>query len=1134
MKIAKKISLGIFTVIVASLVLLSVMLGFMDWNEYRSTLAKIASDGSGLKVELDGTVSMSLFPSPQISAETVSLSPQSADVTRPFATADKIDLKISLFSLLRGDISFERLDLDGLELTVAENSEGGWWIEGWPAAEDTGPSEASGRGLGFDSLRVENARITVAQANTARRQLIIPTLDFVGSLPKGPLDWDGEFLLDGEQVKTMGRLRPVKVRDAISLRAEFDVSGGSLILSGRLDPDGALTGRVEGQGTDIISYANTLGFLATANRAFESGPKKPFKFDVQVGGQRSLIEVDTRELLIGDTRGRFELAIAVMDRASITGAVSLGVIKADAWQGLTFAPSEEENFDFPFSATVDLDIEGIENARGVTQHIGASVTVTGSDVTVQKIQAMLPGGSTLTAGATFSSSNDFDGTYRLDSGNLPALLRWLDIDLNDKIATGRLATASVSGQLLSGPAGWQFAVTEGKVDTTRFAGTMSGPRGIYRPEKIFVSIADLNVDAYQTGSAANSKAGGTGRETIAQQLDKLLIDTDDLALSVEATNLFWQSESIRKVNFDADVKRSGLAVRNLTASMGQGVLKLEASADKSTGAWTLDTSGSLQNVPVSFVTAFAKDSSAHLQALNVSALNGSFSVRGQLSDMRVTADFTAPGNALSASGTVAVAGQSLSSYAIQGNIQHGDLSDILKANDITLYQPVAIEAAYSLEKTGSAADTSFRLGGKLAGGQVQISGSGTENTLTAKMSVDHPNAGYLSDLLGTGIFPTPDQPATIEANIKKTGDVLSLSDIIMRNAGTSLTGHVDVAANNTIKGRARLAGLTIDATKSSEPSAKTLTDTEISFPWQDAAGTLAIELQDISIFGQKVAAPSAQAILGDGVMRITLGDDASLNGGRLRGQVDLLSDAVPSFHVTVDATQFDLASLLLGGGLKPVINGGGSVRLDLGGKGRTLRDMKQSLTGEGQIEGFAGTLNFLSVPSIVQTMTTADTATGFLKSIGTHFRQGQTSVNKFNASFTMDGGVALFETLDAFGDWGSLTLDGQVNLADDLLNLKGLLELVKPQDTPAIPVSYTGSLSAPATDWQSRLFEKFVIADIERRFRSVVFQELEQKQKTTGGTQQSPGSAVFGRALELLNKIQKKPEKDAAETETNN
>ncbi|WP_189775040.1 hypothetical protein, partial [Thalassotalea marina] len=79
-----------------------------------------------------------------------------------------------------------------------------------------------------------------------------------------------------------------------------------------------------------------------------------------------------------------------------------------------------------------------------------------------------------------------------------------------------------------------------------------------------------------------------------------------------------------------------------------------------------------------------------------------------------------------------------------------------------------------------------------------------------------------------------------------------------------------------------------------------------------------------------------------------------------------------------------------------------------------------------------------------------------------------------------------------------------------------------------------GSLSAPATDWQSRLFEKFVIADIERRFRSVVFQELEQKQKTTGGTQQSPGSAVFGRALELLNKIQKKPEKDAAETETNN
>eukprot|EP00657_Telonema_sp_P-1_P010444 TRINITY_DN488_c0_g1_i3.p1 TRINITY_DN488_c0_g1~~TRINITY_DN488_c0_g1_i3.p1 ORF type:complete len:168 (+),score=44.99 TRINITY_DN488_c0_g1_i3:173-676(+) len=118
-----------------------------------------------------------------------------------------------------------------------------------------------------------------------------------------------------------------------------------------------------------------------------------------------------------------------------------------------------------------------------------------------------------------------------------------------------------------------------------------------------------------------------------------------------------------------------------------------------------------------------------------------------------------------------------------------------------------------------------------------------------------------------------------------------------------------------------------------------------------------------------------------------------------------------------------------------------------------------------------------------------------------------------------DGGVALVETLSASGPWGALSLDGQVNFSESLMDLKGQLNLTSPQDAPVIPVKYSGSLNNPSTNWTSRALESFVIAGIERRIRTSLFKEQENREATTGEAANNPAGEVFSRAFGFLNNL---------------
>jgi len=292
-------------------------------------------------------------------------------------------------------------------------------------------------------------------------------------------------------------------------------------------------------------------------------------------------------------------------------------------------------------------------------------------------------------------------------------------------------------------------------------------------------------------------------------------------------------------------------------------------------------------------------------------------------------------------------------------------------------------------------------------------------------------------------------------------------------------------------------------------------------------------LADVQIAGQHVDAPAATLVVGDGVARLSLGAGMTINGQAATLDMDATLEGAVPFKAKSNFSGLEMAPLLASEGVGELVTSSVAGTLDLTGDLAGANSFWHTLSGSGSFTGSAGQLKFLSVAGLASQIQTAQSGRGFLSEVGALLRRGETPVTALESQFTIDGGVALVETARAAGEWGTLSLDGQVNLVDRFFSLKGALALTNPPDVPAIPVQYEGPFEGPNINWTSRTFERFVIAGIERRMRNQLFQDMETRQSENGDVPQNPGLAVFSRAFGLLTQLkadqaeQKRKEEEA-------
>ncbi|MBL4838546.1 MAG: AsmA family protein, partial [Kordiimonadaceae bacterium] len=1114
--------------LIGTLALASLVLSFLDWDQYRETLSDLASAQMDMRVEVEGDISLAIFPRPSLSAEAVRLFPKTEGFSDAVATAERIRLKLGFGGVLQGRLSLQSLTLDGLELTLEERETNKWRVRGWPengssdvgsGGDGLGAGSTAGPNFDLNRFRLSGGRIVVAPRGMAPVVLEGVKVRINGLPQKGALSWDGKFSIAGQEIKTVGRVRPVTVRDETAINTEFSLAGSTAVLTGRIQKGGDFTGRLKFETTELNKFVAAAA--ATAAVGAQPVPDLPLKLALQIDKKSSITKIVSRSLSFEETLARVDLTLAQTGtKRHVNGTLSLGVINLDTWIAALPAPSEQHGeiklteIDYPdaeesWTGAIDVTVEGIQVRGGLGQRIDAVVAFDAGGAYIGSLQALLPGATTV-AFAGKLGTDVGQGTLNLQTGKMSDLASWVGIALPKNLAAGRLTTAGFKTEIDLTKTGWHFTAIDGFFDTSKITGAISGSFDSFVPQQVKLQTDTINLDAYfPVVSSENTPAATKPNTDQAKAFSAIEFD-------VEVGRLQWLKEGFSKVRLVGKAAGGGLEFSHAVAHQGVGSISLTGSVLLQADVPAVDVSIEAHEWPLPFVRFLVPEARKPLLAIGFTEVDATFTAVGALDALRVGLEANKGPEEVVFAGVVGVVGKQVASVDMQGSLIHSNLAPLARLLNVADLKTVPVRATISLAKSARDKPLEAKISGDFVGGNLVATIVQSNSLEALDLSYNHDNAGALANMLGmaaTGL----DRAASLRSEIlysrSDDGADWSLKVPMFRNGDISVNGDIEITGHNQLNGAINITGGNFSGINNrssvGQPSESIL------HQFAEYGGRLALSVTDTQIAGQSLTAPNVTLIFGDRMARFSLGEGAFLNQEPASFDMNASLEGDFLFDGDIKTNKLDVGGLLSSEGISAAVKVHTSLETSFSGKAAGP-DILRTLTASGSTAGGVGELNFISVDSISDEVTAATSRRSFLGKIGNLLRTGTTVVKTVDSRFSVDSGVMLVETARAAGDWGDLTLNGQVNFLDEYLTLKGALTLSKPVDVPPIPVSYEGQFSGPTIKWSSRMFERFVLAMIERRMRTALFKELEKREETSGEVGNNPGLAVFSRAFGLL------------------
>lgn len=1083
----------------------------IDWNQYRDTLADLASERLGMQVELAGDLNLGLLPRPTVTAQAVRLSPLQSSFNDTIATADRIDMHLGLAALFSGSVELQSLAFEGLSAGLTETVEG-WTIEGWPSALNSSADTSDATLLSLDRFRIKSGSITVRPLSS--QEFVFDGVDVAlsGRLPGGPLDILGTAFIEGDAISLTGRLTPTRTIGSTSVRFDFEVAESKLEFSGRSSDDGGVTGRFQASGKNLKALAAFINKATGSSVSTAQIPALPYGLDVQIErSSNKITRLISRQLKIGDTLGTVDLTLAQKGAAfHVTGSSSLGIIKLDRWlEAIAMDDSQSQSVDqglLPVAGNIDISIEGVEFKDGLAQQVQASIALSGGQISLDQFRATLPGASRFAYVAEATNV----GALKFKSGGLQEVFDWSGLSLSDAVPAGRLSTADIEGRLTIGDGTWVVSELTGTVDTTGIEAEISGRTNSFFPNALRVKLDQLNLDAYWptlqfSGDTENANVTTNGLNYETQ-------------FQFEVGQLRWLQQSFDEIAVLGQFAANGITVSDMSIAHKEGSLtgnfSMQELEDRPADIemalrfdkWAPAALAKLSPEVTAFLVRFSRDD----------VVNVMVSATGPMTELQTRLRVAAAENILEVAGTVNATEHR--QVQLQGSVKHAHIDRILEVEELigsSHDNGISTDLQASIE--GAQDVFSFSANGMVAGGQTNFNGNYDKGLITTDVSLTV-QAGIESELDALagrfGVNLDNRQLRRLRLNLTKNDVSWRVEDLDARNGDGSIAGNINSVAG-ALNGELSVSNLNLGTLFS--PLNGSRNGSENSFI--PASGSVSMQATNVSWIGQSFNAPNAVISFNAGSSVFEVGQAATLNGGALQANIEI-DDKNERASAVISAELLDIGALVQELSGNRGVTGTASASLNLQASLSPTGSMLETLDGEGRFEGGAGAMHFFAANELIALISNSTSSISFLQSVGNLLRAGDTDFANLSGSFRVDSGVALVDQITASGDWGTLALDGQVNLPGDYVNMVGQLSLTQPLDTPQIPVVYEGSLSSPNVRWTSRALEQFAIAGVERRLRSRIFGEMEKTGSgQSGSVQPSPGSAVFGVANSLLEKL---------------
>ena len=336
----KKILAVIGAVLVVLIAALLIIPSLIDWNGYKAQVSQAVRDATGRELVINGDLSMSLIPSPALSAEQVELGNAPGATDANMVTISEVRVSVAMMPLLTGNVQVTEISLIDPVIAIETFEDGSNNLvfdpaqakrsgpdagtittpepatpstENTPAAPTSGDDGASSdfsSAIQVDRLEVENATIIYRTPGSEERIEGL-TIGVSADSLNGPMDGEGYVFYRGIPLTFEFNVGQISQTGPfpVSLKVGVDKVDGGISLGGKVDlssDNPGFDGQIEGKFDDLRAAALRI---AGEGADIPDIAAKPFDLGGHITADAKSVTLNDLSIRFGETRGSGAIAI---------------------------------------------------------------------------------------------------------------------------------------------------------------------------------------------------------------------------------------------------------------------------------------------------------------------------------------------------------------------------------------------------------------------------------------------------------------------------------------------------------------------------------------------------------------------------------------------------------------------------------------------------------------------------------------------------------------------------------------------------------------------------------------------------------------------------------------------------------
>jgi len=519
---------------------------FLDWNGQKARIASEISRFTGRPLTIAGDMSLTLLPTPRLTATDVRLANIDGASTPSMADVEELEIQIDFWPLLRGRVQIESFALVRPQINLEVMPDG---RRNWDFAMPFGVDETLGQKgrlvddgdrrlanqIKLEDFRIVDGRLVYRDPEGSQTVEKLDAEVSAGSL-LGPFSLVGSGFWHGNDVRVvlnLGRL----VREGaatVNLDVAFPEEGASLRFNGGVLRDRrglALRGQMNSNGRDLVGF---LGVVAP-----DLGPLPPilarsFAVTTEVRLDRSALKATELSWRLDESQleGSLDVAFAGTTAEPTDVALDLKATRLDLDSLLAGPPvpskdaqSTAENagreagalppllaprFALPkkLSGHLTLAADSLVFRERLVRQMKLEADLAGGELTLSKAALLLPGGSEFSVSGSLTTPKrepKFDGRVETSSNNFRVLLGWLGADIS-AVPANRLRRMSFTSAVLLEKGQLTAQGFDLQLDLTKASGGLAVALRKRLGFGLGMTVDSINLDAYLDEAGDDAEA----------------------------------------------------------------------------------------------------------------------------------------------------------------------------------------------------------------------------------------------------------------------------------------------------------------------------------------------------------------------------------------------------------------------------------------------------------------------------------------------------------------------------------------------------------------------------------------------------------------------------------------------------